>query len=335
MLFVFLMGDAGSTASRAFIKMIQERRIFELGEVLVGLGLFVYLTWVLFDSSWLNFDDEEKEKSWKTSRWTKFLPLFLLPIVKIFSINSGVDIAHWFQSVLVATLGYLSLCMAYGSGVGRLFQPFTVPRSRVYTDEKGQKFEVNFIGTTLSILLVLLPSWISMPAHLGRIYRFITEAKPAIPAAAASLAESSLSATADGRLIADVVVLLFMFYSFGIMFISCVQVTFFLRKGAWNYMRFAPIPLTPIAILFTDQLCTYQTPPYTVSAWLTMLCYVIINFVVYVSLVSPPESLSAVLFQPHVPMIITVSDLPDMKDMTAVEKPRTNAVFPETQTEVK
>lgn len=114
---------------------------------------------------------------------------------------------------------------------------------------------------------------------------------------------------------------------------SCVQVTFFINSGALNYLKFTPIPLTPLVILFSDQFCTYGVVKYSIHRWVIVLCHVIINFVAYVSLVSPPDSLTAILFQPHVPMISTVADLPEI-DMNA-EKPRATAVFPETEFEAE
>lgn len=330
----FLMAPALSSTAYAFAEMTRWNVYESLAVLPISLGLFGYLGWVFMDSSWLNFDDEEKDNYWKTSRWLKFLPLFLLPLVKFLAeyfsnvdkdpLKTGVRMAALLQDFLVILLGYFSLCVSHGSGLGRLFQPFTVPRSRVYTDDKGQRFEVNFIGTTLSILLVIFFSWKSMPIHLARIYHYIFFKNIPLPIASRV---KCLSDTAEGRLIADIVVLLFMFYSFGVMFISCVQVTFFVNNGTLNYLKFTPIPLTPIAILFSDQFCTYGVVEYTISKWVIALCHIIVNFVAYVSLVSPPDSLTAILFQPHVPMISTVTDLPDMKDVA--DKPRTTAVFPE------
>lgn len=175
----FLMGATFTTTAFALIGMANWNPFESLVVLPVALGLFGYLGWVFMDSSWLNFDDEEKDNYWKTSRWLKFSPLFLLPLVKFLAeyVNkvdkTGVRMANLMQDFLVILLGYISLCVSRGSGLGRLFQPFTIPRSRVYTDEKGQKFEVNFIGTALSILLVVFLSWRSMPEHLGRIYHYI------------------------------------------------------------------------------------------------------------------------------------------------------------------
>ena len=332
MFFIFLLGSAALSTVIAFTKMISKYDFYEGGLVLpVGLALFWYLGWVLFDSSWLNFDEEEKEKCWKTSRWIKFLPIFLLPLVKLFKTKSGADTAHLIQMTLSFLLGYLSLCMPYGSGLGRLFQPFTIPRSQVYTDEKGQKFEVNFVGTTLSILLIIFPSWLSMSDPLGRIYSFIVGLNVSVLVTKMKF----LSDTQEGKLIADIVVLVFILYSFVVMFMSCVKVTFFLNTSSMNYLKFAPIALTPIAILFADQLCSYGVNSYSVSKWVSALCYVVVSFVAYVSLISPPDSLTAVLFQPHVPMISTVNDLPEMKPTEELEKPRKAVVFPENENEKK
>lgn len=342
MFVIFLMGAVGRYSYEALRNMIGKNMSRDLVEMILmfpsSLGMLGFLAWVFFDSSWLNFDDEDKEKEWKTSRWFKFLLLFVLPVLKLFSAATwdktdvrawGIEVSHQLQCFLVILLAYFSLCASYRSGLGRLFQPFTVPRSRIYTDEKGQKFEVNFVGTILSIVLIVWPCWNSLTATLGRLFLFVTGNVEAVPQVPIDLQTSRfLSNSAEGRAIADAVLLAFILYSFAVIFFSCVKVTFFL-KGQLNYLKFAAIPLTPIGILFTDQLCIYRIEPYKTQDWIAMLCYVVVSFVAYVSLVSPPDSLTAVLFQPHVPMINIVNDLPDLTAAGEIERPRSTAVFPE------
>lgn len=348
MFVIFLMGSIATCSYNALRIMIGTGMTRDFVEMVlifpVSLALLGFLVWVFFDSSWLNFDDEEKDKEWKTSRWLKFSVLFILPLLKLFSGVTydkkdlgiwGEEIAHQIQCFLVIILAYFSFCSSYNSGVGKLFQPFNVPRSKIYTDEKGQKFEVNFVGTVLSIALVVWPCWQSLTQTLGRLFLFLSGNTIQVPEVVVDIATSKvLSNNADGRSIADVVILLFILYSFTVIFISCVKVTFFL-KGTYNYLKFAAIPLTPIVILFTDQLCNYQIKPYKTQDWIAMLCYVVVSFVAYVSLVSPPDSLTAVLFQPHIPMINIVTDLPDIKEASEIERPRSAVVFSETSSETK
>lgn len=349
MFVIFLMGSVARCAYEALRVMIGKEMSRDMVEMVlifpVSLGLLVFLGWVFFDSSWLNFDDEEKDKQWRTSRWVKFSVLFVLPLLKLCSGVTwkkdnlglwGVEVAYQIQCFLVILLAYLSLSVSYSSGLGRLFQPFTVPRSRIYTDEKGQKFEVNFIGTILSIVLIVWPCWQSLTETLGRLFLFVSNNRVAVREVTADITtiqtSKFLTNTADGRAIADAVVLCFILYSFTVIFFSCVKVNFFLNEK-YNYLKFAAIPLTPVAILFTDQLCTYQIDPYKGREWISMMCYVVVSFVAYVSLVSPPDSLTAVLFQPHIPMINIVNDLPDMKATGEIERPRSTAVFPDTPKE--
>ena len=334
MFVIFLMGSViryfwealsciiGKGSKRDYVEMFL---MFPL-----SLGMIGFLVWVFFDSSWLNFDDEDKEMEWKTSRWIKFLILFTLPLAKLFTASTettdynvwGLVLAHQIKQFLVIFTAYLSLCSAYRSGLGRLFQPFTVPRSKIYTDEKGQKFEVNFIGTTLAIILIVAPCWMASDVSIGRLLLFLSGNSNKI--ANSTSAGAGLFPTAQGRAFADVLILLFCFYSFTVTFYSCSKVTFFLKNN--NYLKFAPIPLTPLTILFSDQLCSFGVDKaYGATQWIQMLCYVLVSFVAYMSLVSPPDSLTAILFQPHVPMINIVEDLPDIKQP---ERPRTAVVFP-------
>lgn len=344
MFVLFLMGSVAKYTFDAIVVMISIKVKRDLIEAVLvfptSLGVLIFLGWVFFDSSWLNYDDEEKDSHWKTSRWIKFLVIFALPIMKLFT-NACTDtsnLSEWGREVsrvvldlLVFILAYLSLCFPYNSGLGRLFQPFTVPRSRVYTDEKGQKFEVNFIGTTLSILLIVLPCWKSLAEPLGRTFLFITGNSTAAPTGkVVSDAKTVLSSSPEGRAIADAVLILLFLYTFLVIFFSCVKVTFFL-KGSHNNLKFAPITLTPLAILFTDQLCDYSVVRYKAPEWITMLCYAIISLVAYISLVSPPDSLTAVLFQPHIPMIDIIKDLPNAKAGASIERPRSAVVFPDEQ----
>lgn len=342
MFVIFLMGVVFRYFKEALSSMLGKDNEKDYVEMLLifplSLGMFVFLGWVFFDSSWLNFDDEEKDKEWKTSRWIKFLVLFLLPLVKYFSASAhkdpkatdlgpwGLEVAHQIQNFLVILLAYFSLCVSHRSGLGRLFQPFTVPRTKLYTDEKGQKFEVNFIGTSLAIILIVAPCWMAADASIGRLFLILSGNADKMASVAAKSTGRYLSSSMEARAIADAVILLFSIYSFTVTFVSCVKVTFFL-KGNLNYMKFAPIPLTPMAILFSDQFCSFGLEKsYDANQWLMMLFYVLVSFVAYVSLVSPPDSLTAVLFQPHIPMINIVTDLPEMKE---VEKPRTAVVFPD------
>lgn len=342
MFVVFLMGAVLQYFKDALSSMIGKGSAKDYVEMLLmfplSLGMLGFLGWVFFDSSWLNFDDEEKERELKTSRWVKFSVLFLLPSVKLMSsytwkdptatnlMDWGTEVANQIKCFLVILLAYFSLCVSYRSGLGRLFQPFTVPRSKIYTDEKGQKFEVNFIGTTLSILLIVFPCWYSSTVPIGRLFLILSGNSDKMVSVTAPYSGRYLSDSADGRAICDGVIMLFVLYSFIVTFASCVKVTFFL-KGNFNYMKFAPIPLTPLAILFCDQLCSFGIEKsYGAQDWIFVACYVMVSFVAYVSLVSPPDSLTAVLFQPHIPMINIVTDLPEMAE---VEKPRTTAVFPD------
>lgn len=342
MFVIFLMGVVFRYFKEALSSMLGKGNEKDYVEMLLifplSLGMFVFLGWVFFDSSWLNFDDEEKDKEWKTSRWIKFLVLFLLPLVKYFSASAhkdpkatdlgpwGLEVAHQIQNFLVILLAYFSLCVSHRSGLGRLFQPFTVPRTKLYTDEKGQKFEVNFIGTSLAIIFIVAPCWMAADASIGRLFLILSGNADKMASVAAKSTGRYLSSSMEARAIADAVILLFSIYSFTVTFVSCVKVTFFL-KGNLNYMKFAPIPLTPMAILFSDQFCSFGLEKgYEANQWLMMLFYVLVSFVAYVSLVSPPDSLTAVLFQPHIPMINIVTDLPEMKE---VEKPRTAVVFPD------
>lgn len=341
MFIIFLMGSVGRYGYEALSSMLGKGNERDLVEMILifpaSIIMIGFLGWVFFDSSWLNLDDEDKEKEWRTSRWIKFSVLFILPVMKVFSMATwdskeitlwGSEISRQIQDFAVITLAYISLCSSYSSGLGRLFQPFTVPRSRIYTDEKGQKFEVNFIGTTLSIFLIVWPAWNSLTPIIGRIFLYFNNY---IDKTAQTLANTADARkydlhTPESRLIADIVMLLLLIYAFSVIFASCVKVTFFL-KGNYNYLKFAPIPLVPIGIMFTDQLCKYGVKPYNIQIWIGMLCYVLLSFWAYVCLVSPPDSLFAICFQPHVPMISLVSDLPEIKE--SPEKPRTTAVFPE------
>lgn len=314
--------------------------------LLLSTGLLGFLLWVAFDSSWLNYDDAEKEEEWASKRWTKFSVLLLLPLVKLLKISTwthdpannlkwGLEVAKQLQSFLMILAGYLSLCSDYKSGLGRLFQPFTVPRSRVYTDEKGQKFEVNFIGSILTIVLILLPTWNGMSESIGRLFLFLRGAKITVKSSgAAKLLSGYIQGSPESRAIADTVMLIIYLYVFIIMLTSCIKVTYFLKQTTMNYLIFVPILLIPIGIIFTDHLCVYGVEtgdggPF----WIKMLCYFLVNLTAYVSLISPPDSLLAVIFQPHVPMINVVSDLPNTKVTDANPRPHATAVFPETETE--
>jgi hypothetical protein len=340
MFVIFLMGAVFRFFLEALSSMIGKGSARDYVEMLLifplSLGILGFLGWVFLDSSWLNLDDEDKNNEWKTSRWVKFLILFLLPLIKCFSSYSqkdpkaadlgpwGLEVAHQIQNFLVIILAYLSLCVSHRSGLGRLFQPYTVPRSKIYTDEKGQKFEVNFIGTSLSIILIVAPCWMASDVSIGRLFLILSGNGDKMVSVATKTAERYLSDGMEARAIADSLILLFTFYSFTVTFVSCVKVTFFL-KGNLNYLKFVPIPLTPMAILFSDQLCSFGLEKsYNAQHWIKILCFVAVSFVAYVSLVSPPDSLTAVLFQPHVPMINIVTDLPELKDK---EKPRTAVVF--------
>ena len=342
MFVIFLMGAVFRYFLEALSSIIGKGSVKDYVEMLLifplSLGILVFLGWVFLDSSWLNFDDEDKNMEWKTSRWVKFLILFLLPIVKLFSSYThkdpkatdlgawGLEIAHQIQNFLVILLAYFSLCVSHRSGLGRLFQPFTVPRSKLYTDNKGQKFEVNFIGTSLAIILIVTPCWMASDVSIGRLFLILSGNADKMASVTASSTERYLSSTMEARAISDAVILLFTVYSFTVTFVSCVKVTFFL-KGNYNYLKFAPIPLTPLAILFSDQLCSFGIEKsYGAQQWIKMLCHVLVSFVAYVSLASPPDSLTAIMFQPHVTMINIVTDLPELKE---VEKPRTAVVFPD------
>lgn len=88
MFLVFLLLPVGMDAWNGIRELMSKHANKDMVEytlvLLVSLGLFGYLTWILFDSSWLNYDDEEKEGEWETNRWIKFSVLFLLPVVKLF-----------------------------------------------------------------------------------------------------------------------------------------------------------------------------------------------------------------------------------------------------------
>lgn len=305
--------------------------------LLISTALLGFMFWVIFDSSWLNYDDEEKETEWATMRWIKFSVLFALPVMKLFKKSTstsdnmkwGLEVAKQLQSFLMLLVGYFSLCSDYKSGLGRLFQPFTVPRSRVYTDEKGQKFEVNFIGSTLTIVLILLPTWNDISESLGRMISFITLDKSTAVVEVAVVDQYRYIQNSPGsRAIADAAMLILYLYVFILMLTSCMKVTYFLRQTKMNYLIFIPVLLIPIGIIFTDHLCIYGIQ--TVHGgifWTKMLCYFLVNLTAYISLISPPDSLLAVLFQPHVPMINVVSDLPNTKVDDSNSRPHATAVF--------
>ena len=225
-------------------------------------------------------------------------------------------------------MAYLSLCSQYGSGLGRLFQPYTIPRNKIYTDSKGQKFELNFVGTTLSIVLIVLPFWVMVVKPLGRLIVFAIGKAKISGLAEAEDVGRFLSSSPEARAIADSIILVLIVYSFTVIFVSCVRVNFFL-SSSYNYLKFSPIPLTPIAMIFSDNLCGYMYAPMRVKEWITMLCFFMVCFFAYTSLASPPDSLYAILFQPHIPLIEIVEDLPDMSIDSKSERPRSNVVFPE------
>ena len=315
-------------AIRELLSKQDEKDYVEITLVLpVSVGLLSFLIWIIFDSSWLNYDDEEKESELKTKRWIKFSVLFILPVVKLFKksmwkpvdLQWGLEMAKQLQSFFMIFIGYLSLCSDYQSGLGRLFQPFTVPRSRVYTDKKGQKFEVNFIGSVLTILLILLPTWTGISESFGRILTILNS-----PSSNLTFIKDS----PESRAIADTFMLILYLYVFILMLASCVKVTYFLKQSNLNYLKFVPVLLIPIAIIFTDHLCVYEVVnDHNGAFWLFMLSYFMVNLTAYVSLISPPDSLLAVIFQPHVPMINVVSDLPEIKDAGSNSKPHLTAVF--------
>lgn len=336
---IFLMGSIGKYTHDAYYANSVSWDFVEIILILpLSLVSIFFLSWVLFDSSWLNFDDDEKEKDWKKSRWLKFSFLFLFPLCKIFTKNTwdtsdfssswGENIAQQIQYFLLIFFAYLSLCSQHGSGLGRLFQPHTIPRSKIYTDSKGQKFELNFVGTTLSIVLIVLPFWVMIMKPLGRLLVFVLGKAKISELAGAEDTGRFLSSSPEARAIADSVVLIMIVYSFTVIFVSCVRVNFFLNRS-YNFLKFSPIPLTPIAMIFSDNLCGYMHTSMRVKEWITMLCFFMVCFVAYASLASPPDSLSAILFQPHIPMIEIVKDLPDMSIDSKSERPRSTVVFPE------
>lgn len=347
MFLVFLLLPVGMDAWNGIRELMSKHANKDTVEytlvLLVSLGLFGYLTWILFDSSWLNYDDEEKEGEWETNRWIKFSVLFLLPVVKLFkrstwmtgnpgdNLKWALEVSNQIQAFFMLLAGYISLCADYKSGIGRLFQPFTVPRSRIYTDEKGQRFEVNFIGSVLTIVLILLPTWMGISEAFGRLLLFVmgAEVETTAPVTLSAI-EGFIQYSSSARAVADVILLLLYVYVFVLMLASCVKVTFFLKQTKMNYLIFVPVLLIPIAIIFTDHICVYGvTNVHGGAFWVRMLCYFLVNLVAYVSLISPPDSLLAILFQPHVPMINVVEDLPEMSNSTSESKPRVTAVFSE------
>ena len=348
MFLVFLMLPVGKDAWDGIRELLSKHPDKDMVEytlvLLVSSAIFGFLTWVLFDSSWLNFDDEEKESDWKTKRWIKFSVLLILPVVKLFkkstwmndspgnNLKWGIEVSRQLQSFLMILIGYLSLCSDYKSGLGRLFQPFTVPRSHVYTDEKGQKFEVNFIGSILTIVLILLPTWTGITESLGRILLFLMDVDIGGKGIGGgkSFIGGYIQGSSESRAIADIILLTLYLYVFVLMLASCLKVTFFLKQTNMNYLKFVPVLLIPIGIIFTDHICIYGvTNSHGGPFWIYMLCYFLVNFTAYVSLISPPDSLLAVFFQPHVPMINVVSDLPETKESSSHDSPKqhTTAVF--------
>lgn len=300
---------------------------------LVSLGLIGFLIWVLVDSSWMNYDDEEKETEWKTKRWLKFSVLFVLPAAKLSKSKLwkqsnkaewGLEVAKQIQSLIMIFFGYMSLSANYKSHLSRLFQPFTIPRSKTYVDEKGQKFEANFIGSILTIVLILSPNWVAISESFGRILNYFflntNNTNPAISNSGSFTKTDPLS-----RAIADSVLLILFLYVFISMLISCIKVTYFLKQTKMNYLKFIPILLVPVAIIFSDHICTYGITKTDTSYWVKMLFWFLISLTAYMSLISPPDSIFAILFQPHVPMINIVSDLPNIKQSN---RPRATAVFP-------
>lgn len=264
--------------------------------------LLVVMFWMLFDARWLNLDDEEKESKWLTWRWIKFSPLLLMIALPFVSLLMEPKNAHKMVNFsldsIVYFFAYVSLCVSHDRGFGRLFQPFAVMRTKEYIDDKGQKFECNIIGTMLNIIILGVPNWIYI-----------------LREPAAHLVKFSLDGVKEldkvlGEIIADSLIVFMVLYVLGVMFLACVKVTFYLAQSRWNYLKFAPIMITPICVLMS-KLIVHNNNGSLWSEKLGLCAYVFISIFAYFSLISPPDSLMAVFFQPFVPMLNTVSDLPE------------------------
>ncbi len=276
-----------------------------------ALVCFCGMCWMLFDARWLNFDDEEKDKKLATSRWFKFSPLLLL--VVLLGIKTALTKKELPRAIIDCVLdsivylcAYFSLCVAHDRGFGRLFQPFAVLRTKTYIDEKGQKFHSNIIGTTMNILCLGASSWFFfIRSQASEIIKLFMEKSEDVYKYAA---HSVITCMVLGVM--------------AVMFFSCVKITFFLGRSRWNYLKFLPVLLAPFCMIcaaFLDEAVrSYQER-------IQMIGYAVVGVIAYLSLLSPPDTLFAVLFQPYIAFVELIQDIPE-----PITKPhvKTNAVEP-------
>lgn len=264
----------------------------------VGVACFGGMLWMLFDPEWLNLEDEEKDDKLATTRWVKFSPLLLLTLLLVAktcltggNLLQQAIIDCVFDSI-VLLCAYVSLCVAHDRGFGRLFQPFAVLRTKEYIDEKGQKFGPNIIGTTMNILCLGASSWfVFIREQIVKLVGMIIK-----------------SETNVYKYLVHSITSLLVFCTMTVMFCSCVRVTFFLSKDRWNYLKFSPVLLAPMAVLCTEVLfCD------TLYGWrhkVMMVMYAFVSVLAYMSLLSPPDTLFAVLFQPYIALVDLAQDIP-------------------------
>ena len=264
----------------------------------VSCVCFGGMLWMLFDASWLNLEDPEKDSKLLTSRWLKFSPLLLM--IALLAINTHFipgkvvfygSLVDCVLDSIVYLCAYGSLCVAHDRGFGRLFQPFAVLRTKEYIDEKGQKFDVNFIGTTANILCLGASSWF----YFLRQQLFFL------------ICEVALLGQRAFIILRHSMVVLLILCTMGVMFFSCVKVTFFLARSKWNYLKFSPVLLAPFGILCSQLLSPSKSD---FKEKVMMVVYAAVAILAYLSLLSPPDSLLAVAFQPYTAMVDLVQDLP-------------------------
>ena len=321
MFVVFLKFTTGRAGYFTIVQLIQNSGGVAVAVVnallfIVSLLSFGMMCWMIFDASWLNLEDEEKDAKLVTSRWFKFSPLLLMVVlmgVKTYLIVDKELLALAAVDCVLDSIVYLcaygSLCVAHDRGFGRLFQPFAVLRSKTYIDEKGQKFDSNVIGTTMNILCLGASSW----------FFFIREQTVKIVKE-----KSGHIWLYSARSVTALLILCVL----GVMFFSCVKVTFFLARNRWNYLKFSPVILAPIAVICIEAFLHEDTDK-TKSQSILKISYLVVGLIAYFSLLSPPDSLFAILFQPYIAMVNLVQDIPE-----AAPKPhvKTNAVEPEAVT---